>query len=156
MKYVLLFSGLVLLALAACARGPQVDTKAETAAIKTLLDEYVKSVEVENMELYAMLVVHDTTMVNFGSFGKPIAGWDALKKVMEGQNELLSDTKITVSDLKIHISGDGKMAWARCLWALRAKMAENPVELPIRCTWAFEKGDAGWMIVHFHKSLPAG
>jgi len=156
MKYMFILSGLVLLTLVACARGPQVDIKAETATIQTLLDEYAKSVEAENMELYAMLVVHDTTMVNFGSFGKPIVGWDALKKVMEGQNELLSDTKITVSDLKIQISGDGKMAWARCLWTLKAKMAENPVELPIRCTWVFGKGENGWMVVHFHKSLPAG
>jgi len=156
MKYIFLFSGLVLLVLTACARGPQVDTKAETAAINTLLNEYVKSVETENMGSYAMLVVHDTTMVNFGSFGKPIMGWDALKKVMEGQNELLSDTKITVSDLKIQISGDGKMAWARCLWTLKARMAENPVELPIRCTLLFGKGEDGWKIIHFHKSLPGG
>jgi ketosteroid isomerase-like protein len=91
-----------------------------------------------------------------GAFGKPIKGWDGLVKVMEGQNELLSDTKITVSDLEVYVSADGKMAWARCLWTLKAKMADNPVELPIRCTWAFEKGDAGWLIVHFHKSLPAG
>ena len=156
MKHVLLFSGLVLLTIAACARGPQVDIKAETAAIQNLLDEYAKSVESENMGLYAMLVVHDTTMINFGSFGKPIVGWDALKKVMEGQNELLSDTKITVSNLKIYVSGDGKMGWARCLWTLKARMAENPVELPIRCTWVFAKGENGWKIVHFHKSLPAG
>jgi uncharacterized protein (TIGR02246 family) len=156
MKYIYLVSGLVLVTVIACARGPQVDIKTETTAIKKLLDEYVKSVETEDMDLYAGLVIHDTTMVNFGSFGKPIVGWDALKKVMDGQNELLSDTKITVSDLNIHVSGDGKMAWARCLWTLKAKMAENPVELPIRCTWVFGKGEAGWIIVHFHKSLPAG
>lgn len=156
MKYVVLFSGLALLTLAACAKEPQVDTEAETAAINVLLDEYVKSVEAENMELYAGLVVHDTAMVNFGSFGRSVVGWDGLKQAMEGQNELLSDTKITVSDLTIMISGDGRMAWARCLWTLKARMADNPVELPLRCTWIFGKGENGWKIVHFHKSLPAG
>lgn len=156
MKYFLLCSGVALLTLAACAGQPVVDVKAEISAISTLLDEYTKSVETENMELYAALVVHDTTMVNFGGFGKPIVGWDGLKKTMEGQNELLSDTRITVSDLNIQISGDGKTAWARCLWTLRAKMAENPVELPIRCTWIFGKDENGWKIVHFHKSMPAG
>jgi ketosteroid isomerase-like protein len=156
MKYITLVLFLMLTAVVGCKPQPAVDIDAEVAAINTLLGEYVKSVEMENMELYAKIVSHDTTMINFGAFGKPIKGWDGLVKVMEGQNELLSDTKITVGDLKVYVSAGGKMAWARCLWTLKAKMADNPVELPIRCTWAFEKGDAGWMIVHFHKSLPAG
>jgi len=156
MKYLSLVLVMMVSAIVGCKSQPVVDVDAETAAITALLDEYVNSVETENMDLYAKLVSHDTTMVTFGSFGKPIKGWDALVKVMEGQNELLSDTKVTMSDLKIYVASDGKMAWARCLWVLRANMADNPVELPIRCTWVFEKGEAGWMIVHFHKSLPAG
>ncbi len=156
MRYFTLVLVIMLIGIIGCKSQPAVDVDAEIAAINALLDEYVKSVETEDMELYAKLVKHDTTMMNFGGFGKPIMGWDGLVKVMEGQNELLSDTKITMNDLKIYVSADGKMAWARCLWMLTANMADNPVELPTRCTWAFEKADAGWMIVHFHKSLPAG
>lgn len=135
---------------------PAVDIEAETAAVNKVLDEYVESVEAENMDAYAELVSHDSAMVNFGGFGKPIIGWDALKKVMEGQNEMLSETKIEVSGLKISISADGKLAWATCTWSLKAMMAENEVELPIRCTWVLEKREGGWIIVHFHKSMPAG
>lgn len=156
MKVIMLVSVVMLIAITGCKTQPTVDADAEIAAINALLEEYVKSVETEDMELYAKLVSQDTTMVNFGSFGKPIRGWDGLVKVMDGQNELLSDTKIQMSGLKISVSADGKMAWARCLWNLKADMAGNPVELPIRCTWVLEKGEAGWMIVHFHKSLPAG
>jgi uncharacterized protein (TIGR02246 family) len=155
MKYVALLAALAILAISAC-QPPAVDIEAETAAVKTVLEEYVKSVETEDMEAYAKLVAHDTTMVNFGGFGKPIIGWDALKKVMEGQNEMLADTKIEVSNRQIHISADGKLAWATCLWNLKAMMAENEVGLPIRCTWVLEKQDAGWVIVHFHKSMPVG
>jgi len=155
MKYVILLAALVILAMSAC-QPPAIDVKAETAAVKTVLEEYVKSIETEDMEAYAKLVVHDTTMVNFGGFGRPIIGWDALSKVMEGQNEMLADTKIEVSNMQIHISADGKLAWATCLWNLKAMMAENKVELPIRCTWVLEKKDAGWVIVHFHKSMPVG
>jgi len=155
MKYVILLAALVILAMSAC-QPPAIDVKAETAAVKTVLEEYVKSIETEDMEAYAKLVVHDTTMVNFGGFGRPIIGWDALSKVMEGQNEMLADTKIEVSNMQIHISADGKLAWATCLWNLKAMMAENEVGLPIRCTWVLEKSEAGWMIVHFHKSVPAG
>ena len=156
MKIITLAWVVMLVAIMGCKPQPVVDIDAEMAAINALLEEYVNSVETEDMELYARLVSHDTTMVNFGSFGKPIRGWDGLVKVMDGQNELLSDTKIQMSGLKIFVSADGKMAWARCLWNLKADMAGNPVELPIRCTWVLEKGDAGWMIIHFHKSLPAG
>lgn len=130
-----------------------VDIEAEKAQIKEVLDIYVKSVEEEDMELYAQNVAHDPEMVNYGGFGDPIIGWDALKKVMEGQNEALSETKITVSDLKIHLSEDGKFGWATCLWDLKAIMGENPIELPVRCTWILEKKENRWIIIHFHKSM---
>ncbi len=155
MKYTTLFALCAALVFVACEQ-PAVDIEAETAAVNKVLDDYVKSVETENMDAYAELVIHDSTMVNFGGFGKPIIGWDALKKVMEGQNEMLSETKIEVSGLRISVSADGKLAWATCLWNLKAMMADNQVELPVRCTWVLEKREAGWIIVHFHKSMPAG
>ena len=155
MKFYTLIALGAILALSVCAQ-PKVDVGTEKEAVRAVLDEYVKSIETENMALYAKLVVKDTAMVNFGGFGKPIVGWESLKKVMEGQNEMLSDTKIEVSDLMIRLSSDGKLAWATCSWNLKAKMAANPVELPIRCTWILEKHDAVWLIVHFHKSMAAG
>ena len=155
MKYVAVLSVFVILAIISCAP-TAVDLQAEAAAVRTVLDEYVKSVEMEDMDLYAKLVTHDTAAVHFGGFGSPIVGWDALKKVMEGQNEMLSETHVEVSDLQVHVSEDGKLAWARCLWNLKAMMAENPVELPIRCTWVLQKAGTSWTIVHFHKSMPAG
>ncbi len=130
------------------------DMEAENAEIKAVLDSYVTSVEIEDMDLYSQNVAHDPDMVNFGGFGDPIMGWDALKKVMEDQNAALSETEITVSNLAIHVSDTGKLAWATCLWNLNAMMGENAVELPIRCTWVLEKRDNRWVIVHFHKSMP--
>ena len=132
------------------------DIEAERAAVKTVLDDYVACVENEDMELYAKNVAHDPDMVNYGGFGDPIIGWDALKEVMDNQNAQLSETEIEVSDMAIHVSETGKLAWATCLWKLKATMGESPVELPIRCTWILEKRDAGWVIVHFHKSMAAG
>ena len=155
MKYLSVVSLFLALVFVACEQ-PSVDIEAETVAVETVLDDYVRSVETENMEAYAKLVVHDSAMINFGGFGKPIIGWDALKKVMEGQNEMLSETKIEVSGLRISVFDDGKLAWATCMWGLKAMMAENQVELPIRCTWVLEKREAGWIILHFHKSMPAG
>jgi ketosteroid isomerase-like protein len=155
MKYASLLLLSAILLVSVCA-SRTVDVAAETNAVKNVLDEYVKSVETEDMNLYNSLVCHDSTRIYYGGFGAPILGWDALQKVMEGQNEILSDTKIGVSDLKIHMSEDGKTAWATSLWELKAQMGGNPITLPIRCTWVLNKGDKGWRIVHFHKSMPAG
>jgi uncharacterized protein (TIGR02246 family) len=133
----------------------QANIEAEKSAIKAVLDQYVASIENEDMDAYARLVAKDSDMVNFGGFGDPIMGWDALKQTIEGQNAALSETKITVGHMNIHISETGTLAWATCLWNLKAKMGEAPVELPIRCTWVLEKRNNSWVIVHFHKSMPA-
>ncbi len=129
------------------------DIEAEKAKVRAVLDNYVTSVENEDMDLYAKTMAHDPKMANFGTSGDPIVGWDALKKVIEDQNAALSETKITVTDLTIHVSETGKLAWATCLWNFKSKIGENPIELPVRCTWILEKRDDGWVIVHFHKSV---
>jgi uncharacterized protein (TIGR02246 family) len=153
MKYIVV--ALVVMFLVGCETA-KVDVAAETAAVSAVLDSYVKAVENEDMEAYGKNVAHDAAMVNFGGFGDPIYGWAALEDVMEQQNAALSETHIDVSDLRIHISPDGTLAWATCLWTLGAKMGENPVTLPVRCTWVLEKREGSWVIVHFHKSMAAG
>ena len=132
---------------------PPVDVDAEKLLIKSVLDNYVASVEKEDINLYGKCVAQDPDMVNFGSMGGPIIGWGALKQVMEGQNAALSETKIDARDIKIHVSADAKLGWVTCLWNLAAKMGENPISLPVRCTWILEKKDGGWTIIHFHKSV---
>ncbi len=132
-----------------------VNIESEKTAIKTVLDNYIASIEQEDLELYARNMAQDPDMVNFGGFGDPIIGWDALKKVIEDQNATLSQTKIDVTNLAIHVSETGKLAWANCLWSFKAVMGENPIELPVRCTWILEKRGNNWVIVHFHKSMPA-
>lgn len=134
----------------------KVDTAAETTAVNAVLDSYVQAVVNEDMEAYSKNVAHDAAMMNFGGFGDPISGWAALQDVMEQQNAALSETHIEVKDLNIHVSPDGKLAWATCLWTLSAKMGEDPITLPLRCTWVLEKREDTWVIVHFHKSMAAG
>jgi uncharacterized protein (TIGR02246 family) len=130
-----------------------VDVEAEKALIQSVLDNYVASIEKEDLDLYAKCVAHDADMVNFGAMGDPIIGWEALRQVIEGQNAALAETKIGVSGMRIRVSENGKSGWATCLWDLNAKMGENPVLLPVRCTWLLEKKEGSWIIVHFHKSV---
>ncbi len=128
----------------------------EKVAIQSVLNQYVISVENEDMELYGRIMTHDSSMVNFGAFGDPVIGWIGVKKVIEGQNESLSDIKIEQSDVNIHVSHSGKLAWATSLWNFKAKMGEQKLELPVRCTWILDKKENNWIISHWHKSISAG
>jgi len=132
------------------------DSAAEQSAIKAVLDDYIQSIEKEDIELYGTLFVHDPQMVNFGTGAKErIVGWDALKKVIEEQNAALSDTKITQSDVTVTLSPEGRFAWATCLWDFQATMQAQAMQLPVRCSWVLEKRGGDWKIVHFHKSVGA-
>jgi len=72
---------------------------------------------------------------------------------MRAQNAALDDIRITVSDETIHVSSDRQFAWATNRWKFAAKMGDQAIELPLRCTWVLEKREAGWVIAHFHKSV---
>ncbi len=135
----------------ACRR--EVDVDAEMARVQSVLEDYVTSIENEDMGLYSRVMAHDETMVNYSAFGDPIVGWDALEKIIDDQNQALSETDITVSDQSIHFASAGNMAWATSLWSLKAIMGQDRVELPLRCSWVLEKRQGGWVIVHFHKSI---
>ncbi len=128
----------------------------EKAAIQSVLDNYIKSIETENIDLYSKIFVHDPNMVNFGTGEKErIVGWDALKKVIEDQNAALSETKIIQSDITINLSPHGDIAWATSLWNFTAKMDTTVMQLPVRCSWVLEKTRNEWKFVHFHKSVGA-
>lgn len=128
---------------------------AEKSLIKAVLDNYIVSIEKEDIDLYAKVMAHDPSMVNFGTSEEPIVGWDALKKLIEGQNAALSDTKIEVKDQKIRVAANKKFGWATSLWNFQAKMGDKAMALPVRCTWILEKKDGAWVIIHFHKSVAA-
>src|SRR4030042_1020761 len=82
-----------------------VDTAAEKSAINAVLDNYIRSIESEDIELYGKIFVHDPDMVNFGTGAKErIVGWDALRRAIEAQNAALSETKITQSEVTINLS----------------------------------------------------
>ncbi len=142
----------VLVVAGGCRGGGNIE--ADRAAIQAVLDAYITSIENEDIELYARILAHDPEMVNFGSgAGDRIVGWEALRQAIEAQNAALSGTTIAQSDVTINVSPDGQFAWATSLWDFKATMGEQAIALPVRCSWILEKRGAGWLLVHFHKSV---
>lgn len=144
----------ILIILMGCQKA--VDVEAEKSAIKSVLTDYIVSIENEDIELYGKIFVHDPDMVNFGTgANERIVGWDALKKVIEAQNDAISETKITQSNITINLSNEGQFAWATSLWDFKSKMGDQVMQLPVRCSWILEKIGDEWKIIHFHKSVGA-
>jgi ketosteroid isomerase-like protein len=140
-----------LVLMAACQS--KVNREAQRQQIKAVLESYITSIETEDIDLYGKILAHDQDMVNFGTSEPPIVGWDSLKKIIEDQNAALSQTKITASDLFIHISEDGNFAWATDLWEFKAMAGNQQLQIPVRCSWILEKRIGEWVIIHFHKSV---
>ncbi len=132
--------------------GP-IATDAEAAAVADLLNRYVEAVEERDLDKYSEVVAHDDDLAWYGSMPGQIVGWGEVEEVIRGMYEALSDIKITQTDLRIHLSPDRQVAWATCLWDFRAKMADQLVEEPTRCTWVLERREGDWVIVHWHKSV---
>jgi len=155
MKHVSIIITITILAiLMGCKKA--VDIEAEKSAIKSVLTDYIVSIENEDIELYGKIFVHDPDMVNFGTgANERIVGWDALKKVIEAQNDAISETKITQSNITIDLSNEGQFAWATSLWDFKAKMGDQVMQLPVRCSWILEEIGNEWKIIHFHKSVGA-
>jgi ketosteroid isomerase-like protein len=155
MKHVsIIITIIILTILMGCQKA--VDIEVEKSAIKSVLTDYLVSIENEDIELYGKIFVHDPDMVNFGTgANERIVGWDALKKVIEAQNDAISETKITQSNITINLSNEGQFAWATSLWDFKSKMGDQVMQLPVRCSWILEKTGNEWKIIHFHKSVGA-
>jgi ketosteroid isomerase-like protein len=149
------FSMIVIL-ISGCQQQGQVNIQDEKASIKKTLDNYVKSIVDEDMNLYSEIVAHDSNMINVGGGANLswIEGWTQLEDVMNGQNDAFSETEINVTKERIFVSPTGRDARAVTLWDLKTVLGDgNQYLLPLRCTWVLQKRDSKWIIVSFHKSF---
>jgi len=129
-------------------------SESERAAVKATIDAWIRSVEGRNLDDLPSVVAQDPDLVWIATGADQwIVGYDALKETMKAQNEALEYIRISVSEESIHLSPGGQVAWATNRWVFRARMGDQELELPLRCTWVAEKRDAGWILVHWHKSL---
>ncbi len=144
---------LVIWLLVGCQTVPKVDVAAEKNAIALVLDNYVKSLENQDLELFSGNLAHDSSMINFEISGPPIVGWNDLEKFMQDRKAVVSDVTIEPRDTEINLAACGTAAWATSLWNLKATVDGEFEEYSVRCTWVLEKRQGMWLIVHFHKSM---
>jgi ketosteroid isomerase-like protein len=147
---------LIAILIPGCKQQEQINIQDEKASIEKTLDNYVKSIVEEDMNLYSEIVAQDSNMINVGGGVNLswIEGWTQLKDVMNGQNDAFSETEINVTKERIFVSPTGRDAWAVTLWNLKTVLSDgNNYLLPLRCTWVLQKRNNKWIIVSFHKSF---
>ncbi|OGO38082.1 MAG: hypothetical protein A2W35_21845 [Chloroflexi bacterium RBG_16_57_11] len=125
----------------------------ERTAIKAGIDAWITAVEGRDITQLPHVVTQDAGSVWIGSGATDwLEGYEALEQAMQAQNAALEDIHIDVSQESIHISPHGDMVWATNQWVFNGHMGDQPLALPLRCTWILQKQDDRWVIVHFHKS----
>jgi len=126
----------------------------EKGAVQSVLEAWITGVEQDDLGLISQVVAHDEDVMYIGSgTDERIMGWSTLKAALEAQAAALSDIHITASEVTIHPLCGGQAAWATSLWTFEARMGDQALSVPLRCTWIAEKREAGWVLVHFHKSV---
>jgi ketosteroid isomerase-like protein len=125
----------------------------DAPAVAEAIQAYIEAVEAKDLDAYARIVAHDPDLTWYGSMPGQIVGWGEVESVISGMFDELSGIRITQTDLRVHFSPDRNLAWATCLWDFRAKVGDQDIVEPTRCTWVLERRDARWVILHWHKSV---
>jgi len=129
-------------------------SSAESAEkIRTVIEKYARSVGEDDVSLAAEIWSREQDVSMTYPFGEA-HGFEQIKQnVYQGFLSSITEGKLTVHDVSIHVYGD--TAWAEFLWHFEAKLRANgsPVSSNGRETQLYRKGDRGdWRIIHVHYS----
>jgi ketosteroid isomerase-like protein len=109
-------------------------------AVRSVLEAWIAGVEQEDFGQIAQVVSADENALFISSGANEcLRGWSALK----------------ATDMDIHLLTGGQAAWATSLWTFEGRLGDQTIAAPLRCTWVCEQREAGWVLVHFHKSIGA-
>lgn len=151
-----LIMGVIFMVVSSCAQ--KMDIEVEKEQVKAVLDQYVKMLETEDMEVFSKIVAHDEDMVNFGTdANERLVGWEELKELMQKQFASTENSKLSIKDRVIKVHESGKVAWFSEIidWNLESQGQE--VELKgLRTTGVLEKREENWIIMQLHYSIPVG
>ncbi len=135
----------VLFASSGCAE--RVDTAAEEAKVRTLIEKTFDAVQNQDWETFAGNISEDWEL--FTDSGER---WD-LEAIQQFFKDHISDHEIELSDIEVRVSGDGKMAWAKFDESTQYEFDEQPVSQSAVFTSVFEKTNTSWLCVQLHRSV---
>lgn len=134
----------------------KVNLEAEKSNVKSVVDQFIQSLETENIDLFAKIMAHDADMVNFGTdAAERWVGWQDLKESVEKQFASFENTKLTVKDQVIKVNPSGNTAWFSEVADWDVSVQGEPIHIEgSRITGVLEKRNGNWVCVQFHTSVP--
>ena len=97
-------------------QGEEVDIEAEKAKVQSVLNQYSKVWETEDIELFSKIFSQEENMVVFdGMSSIRYVGWEAWKELILEYFKSFEEVDISFRDqvMKVHASGD--VAWISCI-----------------------------------------
>ena len=133
-----------------------VDLEAAEAAVNSVINQMIESMETENMDLLSKLFAHDPDIIMFGSdAAEKFVGYEAIEESMKKQFESFEETKLTSHECLIKVHQSGEVAWWSGIWDMQGKAQGQPYAVQgFRVTGVFEKRNGNWVIVQWHASVP--
>ena len=124
-----------------------------TAALTTLVESRIGAVAAKDVETLVAQYAEDVTL--FDALG-PLrdTGRDVERnRLREWFGGYRSTIDLTIKDLEV--VADGDVGFAHYLFRVRGTMTDGTeVDMWVRATIGFRRGEDGWKIVHEHSSVP--
>ena len=152
-KLIVFLSVVVLFSLNACTE--KINLEAEKEKARTVLEQYHKALEIEDMEMISTLYAHDDDIVQFNDVGKVI-GWEVIKADFQNWFEIADSINFTFRDEIIKVHDSGNAAWISFIQDGNIIYRDKPSSFKdVRATWALKKLNDNWVIVQSHFSVPS-
>ncbi len=150
---IVFLSVVVLFSLNACT--DKINLEAEMEKARTVLEQYHKALENEDMEMISSIYAHDDDIVQFNDVGKDI-GWKLIKATFQNWFEIADSINFTFRDEIIKIHDSGNAAWISFIQDGNLIYRDKPLSSKdVRATWALKKLNDNWVIVQSHFSIPS-
>jgi len=125
----------------------------DASEIRTTLLEMTKALKAQDLETLMGYYVNCPHTSVFGSYGKAIKGYDALRKVFEEEFKKQEPTDITTIN-EVHVVSYGQVAWVSSMTTRFVKKDDGRTEMqPARFSAVMEKHDGKWKVAHSHFSV---
>ncbi|MEV4146607.1 nuclear transport factor 2 family protein [Amycolatopsis sp. NPDC049691] len=124
-----------------------------TAALTALVESRVAAVAAKDVETLVAQYAEDVTL--FDALG-PLrdTGQDVERnRLREWFGAYRTSIDLRIRDLEVVADGDA--GFAHYVFQVRGTMTDGTdVDMAVRATLGFRRGEAGWKIVHEHSSVP--
>jgi len=143
--------------LLACSRvGPERDVRNETAAVTSVLDQYLQAFRASDQQGVAQVYAHDDDLVVFGSNPADRRfGWNATRTYIEKYFAGVDAIEITLKERQVRIHRSGETAWFSQVLDWKEKAGNETAAMNgLRISGVLEKREGRWLIVQLHASGP--